>query len=133
MNSQFNSRTADKFVVRLPDGLRAQVEQAADNSDTSMNTVFVQAVRQYLDNQDRQQLLLDALALAIKQAQAQPDLVTLEQRHRAEFEAGAVAERRVEVLEGLLRDVYCQNELCLADNQRILAALNPTTEGASHE
>ena len=25
MNKQYDSRTADKFVVRLPDGLRAQI------------------------------------------------------------------------------------------------------------
>jgi len=62
MNTQYDSRTADKFVVRLPDGLRNEVQGAADHLDTSMNTVFVQAVRQYLDSQKRQQLLLDALA-----------------------------------------------------------------------
>ena len=65
MNTQYDSRTADKFVVRLPDGLRNEVQGAADHLDTSMNTVFVQAVRQYLDNQKRQQLLLDALAKAV--------------------------------------------------------------------
>ncbi|NWC74256.1 Arc family DNA-binding protein [Pseudomonas sp. P7759] len=62
MNSNYPSRTADKFVVRLPDGLRDSIPGAADYLDTSMNTVFVQAVRQYLDSQKRQQLLLDALA-----------------------------------------------------------------------
>lgn len=61
MSTQYDSRTADKFVVRLPDGLRDSIQGAADYLDTSMNTVFVQAVRQYLDSQKRQQLLLDAL------------------------------------------------------------------------
>ncbi|WP_434558052.1 CopG family ribbon-helix-helix protein [Pseudomonas sp. Z4-20] len=60
----YDSRTADKFVARLPDGLRADIEAAASASDRSMNSVFVQAVRQYLDGQRRQQLLLDALASA---------------------------------------------------------------------
>ncbi|WP_183001687.1 Arc family DNA-binding protein [Pseudomonas sp. UMC65] len=68
MNKQYDSRTADKFVVRLPEGLRAQVEQSAGTSDTSMNTVFIQALRQYLDNQGRQQVLLDALAAAYVRA-----------------------------------------------------------------
>lgn len=58
----YDSRTADKFVVRLPDGLRAAIEAAANADDRSMNSVFVQAVRQYLDGQNRQQILLDALA-----------------------------------------------------------------------
>ena len=60
--TNYDSRTADKFVVRLPDGLRAEIEAAANASDRSMNSVFVQAVRQYLDGQNRQQILLDALA-----------------------------------------------------------------------
>ncbi|MFC6335522.1 CopG family ribbon-helix-helix protein [Pseudomonas karstica] len=62
--TNYDSRTADKFVVRLPDGLRADIEAAANNADRSMNSVFVQAVRQYLDGQNRQQILLDALAIA---------------------------------------------------------------------
>ena len=63
--NQYDSRTADKFVVRLPDGLRADIEAAANASDRSMNSVFVQAVRQYLDGQSRQTLLLDALASSV--------------------------------------------------------------------
>ena len=62
--NQYDSRTADKFVVRLPAGLRADIEAAANASDRSMNSVFIQAVRQYLDGQNRQTLLLDALANA---------------------------------------------------------------------
>lgn len=62
--NQYDSRTADKFVVRLPDGLRADIEAAANASDRSMNSVFIQAVRQYLDGQNRQTLLLEALANA---------------------------------------------------------------------
>jgi predicted transcriptional regulator len=65
MSQPYDSRTADKFVVRLPDGLRAEIEGVADYLDRSMNSVFVQAVRQYLDNQKRQELLLDALAHAV--------------------------------------------------------------------
>lgn len=58
----YDSRTADKFVVRLPDGLRADIEAAATADDRSMNSVFVKAVRQFLDGQRRQQVLLDVLA-----------------------------------------------------------------------
>lgn len=66
--AEFNSRTADKFVVRMPNGLRSEVQGAADNLDTSMNTIFLQAIRQFLDNSNRQQLLLDALTEAVEQA-----------------------------------------------------------------
>lgn len=133
MNTQYDSRTADKFVVRLPAGLRDDVQGAACHLDTSMNTVFVQAVRQYLDSQQRQQLLLDALAKAVtgkeeldavlhwrdKHTQAirerdalQLDLnqrdeqiATLESQREAWLRNSQAAERRVEVLEGLLREV----------------------------
>ncbi|PMX29271.1 MULTISPECIES: Arc family DNA-binding protein [unclassified Pseudomonas] len=61
----YDSRTADKFVVRLPDGLRAEIEAAANADDRSMNSVFVRAVRQYLDGQHQQQILLSVLANAV--------------------------------------------------------------------
>jgi len=63
--TDYDSRTTDKFVVLLPDGLRAEIEAAANASDRSMNSVFVQAVRQYLDGQNRQQILLDVLASTV--------------------------------------------------------------------
>lgn len=117
MSNQYPSRLADKFVVRLPDGLRSEIQGAADHSDTSMNTVFVQAVRQYLDGQQRQQLLLDALShyrpapppiidkLQQDLNERDEQLHELELRRRAEFDAGQAAERRVEVLETALSKI----------------------------
>lgn len=64
------SRTAPKFVVRLPDDLRDRVDAAAGDADCSMNTIFVRAVRQYLDGQHRQELLLDALTKAASQGES---------------------------------------------------------------
>lgn len=64
--TQYDSRTADKFVARLPDGLRGQIEETANRLDRSMNSVIVQAVKQYLNSQNRQALLLDALARAVR-------------------------------------------------------------------
>lgn len=69
--TEFSSRTADKFVVRLPDGMRDEVDIAADQLDTSMNTIFIQALRQFLDGNKRQALLLDALAAAVEQTKLQ--------------------------------------------------------------
>lgn len=65
MSAQYDSRLADKFVVRLPDGMRSRVEAAANAADRSMNSVFIQALRQYLDNQNRQELLLGALSASV--------------------------------------------------------------------
>ena len=58
-----NSRDAEKFVVRLPDGMRDQVAAAADADDRSMNSLMIKAVREYLGGQQRQQVLLSSLML----------------------------------------------------------------------
>jgi hypothetical protein len=60
----FNSRTADKFVVRLPDGRREEVDAVATAQSTSMNSIFIRAARQFVAGQRRQELLLDALVAA---------------------------------------------------------------------
>lgn len=62
------SRGADKFVVRFPGEMRSEVERAAADSDTSMNTVVIRALRLYLHGQVQQALLLDALAKAAQEA-----------------------------------------------------------------
>jgi len=72
MAFDYDSRTADKFVVRLPDGMRDQVNAAATADDRSMNSLIVKAIREYLDLQQRQQVLLGALLLA-NQMQGQQD------------------------------------------------------------
>lgn len=72
------SRTADKFVVRLPDGVRALAQSAADDDHISMNSFFVQAVKEKLARGERQELLLDALEKAANgpdQVKAAPRLI----------------------------------------------------------
>ncbi|EPL2930081.1 TPA: Arc family DNA-binding protein, partial [Pseudomonas aeruginosa] len=59
------SRDMDKFVVRLPDGLRAEVEAEAKRDSRSMNSLIVVALREYLHGQRRKQALLDALTTAV--------------------------------------------------------------------
>lgn len=61
-----NSRTADKFVVRLPDGVRARAEAAAEADHISMNSFFVQAVKEKLGRGERQDLLLSALQCVLR-------------------------------------------------------------------
>ncbi|WP_219915023.1 Arc family DNA-binding protein [Pseudomonas protegens] len=106
MKKQFDSRTADKFVVRLPDGLRAQVEQSAGTSDTSMNTVFIQALRQYLDNQSRQQVLLDALAAAyIRAGEKEHELNDREGSRRDWFDEAQRLQAELAERDALLREL----------------------------
>ncbi|WP_064106999.1 CopG family ribbon-helix-helix protein [Pseudomonas fluorescens] len=65
---RYDSRNADKFVVRLPDDMRADVEALAVIEDRSMNSVIVQAIRNHLDCNRRQELMLDALTDALERA-----------------------------------------------------------------
>lgn len=57
----YSSGTADKFVVRLPDGMRKAVEELAGDNHSSMNTEIIRAIEAHLEGQVRQKLLLNAL------------------------------------------------------------------------
>ncbi|WP_237860656.1 Arc family DNA-binding protein [Pseudomonas sp. PGPR81] len=48
-----NSRTADKFVVRLPDGMRERVAQVARDNHRSMNSEIIERLEQSLLNDQR--------------------------------------------------------------------------------
>lgn len=63
--TDYNSRIADKFVVRLPEGTRAQITNMAGQQHISMNSWIVQAVEEKLARAERQELLLDALEAAV--------------------------------------------------------------------
>ena len=69
--SSYDSRTADKFVVRFPEGVRARIADQAEAEGRSMNSVVVLAVEQYLDNQEQHQIMMSALALLKQQLQDQ--------------------------------------------------------------
>lgn len=61
------SRNADKFVARLPDGMRAQISEVAAADERSMNSFVVTALRNELAGRKEQALLLEALALLKRQ------------------------------------------------------------------
>lgn len=44
----YSSRTADKFVVRLPDGMREQIAEVARNHHRSMNSEIIARLEQSL-------------------------------------------------------------------------------------
>ncbi|CAI3796660.1 hypothetical protein GLGCALEP_01609 [Pseudomonas sp. MM221] len=64
MAFEYGSREADKFVVRLPEGMRDQVAAAADADDRSMNSLIVTAIRNELEGRARANAILDALTQA---------------------------------------------------------------------
>lgn len=43
-----SSRNADKFVVRLPDGMRGRIGEAAQQNHRSMNSEIIQRLEQSL-------------------------------------------------------------------------------------
>jgi len=47
--SSYDSRTADKFVVRLPDGLRERINEASELNHRSMNGEIVARISGSLD------------------------------------------------------------------------------------
>lgn len=61
----YNSRTADKFVVRLPEGMRDQVSEKADESLMSMNNWIVQAINEKLTRDHHAKVNADALIRAV--------------------------------------------------------------------
>lgn len=65
----YNSREAEKFVVRMPDGLRERVAERAEHEGRSMNSVVVRAVEHALEAKDRLETMLGAVALLKQQLQ----------------------------------------------------------------
>lgn len=49
----YNSRTAEKFVLRLPAGLRAQINQAAQSNHRSMNGEMLARIDGSLDLEEK--------------------------------------------------------------------------------
>lgn len=49
MNSNFNSRTADKFVIRLLDGMRDQLSSVAKDEHISMNSLVIRILEDGLN------------------------------------------------------------------------------------
>lgn len=56
-----DSRLADKFVIRLPDGMRDQIKAEASRAFISMNPWIVQAIAEKLDRDKRANVAVDAL------------------------------------------------------------------------
>lgn len=48
----YSSRTADKFVVRLPDGMRERISDVARNHHRSMNSEIIARLEQSLVQED---------------------------------------------------------------------------------
>lgn len=68
-----NSRTADKFVVRLPDGLRGRIFDVAARNNRSMNSEFVHRLERSIAVEvelDHQKNLVRILAARLDEMEA---------------------------------------------------------------
>lgn len=61
-NMPYNSRTADKFVVRLPDGLRERIADVARTHHRSMNSEIIARLARSLDEESTERADSDALS-----------------------------------------------------------------------
>ena len=77
LKPSYNSRTADKFVVRLPDGLRERINEVADKNHRSMNGEIVARIDGSLDLERKYEEMRQLNSflnqkIAILEAAAQP-------------------------------------------------------------
>lgn len=64
-NDAYNSRTADKFVLRLPEGMRSRVNVESTDSHVSMNTYMIQSIAMRLEKEARLDMLIKLLENAL--------------------------------------------------------------------
>ncbi len=61
------SRAADKFVIRMPEGMRERFQDYATSKHLSMNTSLVQGMDSFLDGHAELQMLLAGTRLLQQQ------------------------------------------------------------------
>jgi predicted DNA-binding protein len=59
------SRESDKFILRLPDGMRERLSQVAESQGRTMNAVVVGALAEYLENTESLESQLAGIEKAI--------------------------------------------------------------------
>ena len=65
ITNRFDSRTADKFVLRMPNGMRSRIEALASERHRSMNSeITIRLERSFVDTDlvARQSLLIQQLS-----------------------------------------------------------------------
>lgn len=68
--NSYDSRTADKFVLRMPDGMRSRIETLACERHRSMNAeITIRLERSFIDTDlvARQSLLIQQLSTRIQE------------------------------------------------------------------
>lgn len=78
-----DSRTADKFVIRLPDGLRGDISTWATSNERSMNSEIVHRLKRSIIQDQLQEEQAQMIRLLLSQVQ------TLEKQLQAHAPQGA--------------------------------------------
>lgn len=97
----FDSRTADKFVLRMPDGLRARIATQAGEHSRSMNAEIIHRLERGIRSAEIitvQNQLITQLSKQIEQLRRDLELATL--RGDVAVEDANDAERRLAELTG---------------------------------
>lgn len=81
------SRNADKFVVRMPDNMRARLAELATKLHSSMNSVIIFGLTSYLDALEELQIQLDATRLLRKSLSDKQTALDSERAEVAELKA----------------------------------------------
>ena len=92
------SRTADKFVVRMPEGMRERFKKHSSARHISMNSSVVQGLESYLDGQEELDIMLEGLRLLRNELNSQK--VALEQERK---DVAALSEQLTKELENIRR------------------------------
>lgn len=66
----YDSRTCDKFVVRLPDGMRDMLADTASANNRSMNAEFVTATWWWMERQALLESMLEATHRELQRLQS---------------------------------------------------------------
>lgn len=70
IKNRYDSRTADKFVLRMPNGMRSRIEALASERHRSMNSeITIRLERSFVDTDlvARQSLLIQQLSARIQE------------------------------------------------------------------
>lgn len=85
--SVYSSRTADKFVVRLPDGMRERIAEVARNHHRSMNSEIIARLEQSLVQEgalgDEPQLRMDSPELSLHERELLKSFRALDPRKQS--------------------------------------------------
>lgn len=66
--TDYNSRTAEKFVIRLPDGMRSRIADMAQMNRRSMNSEIIQRLEQSFVAENSSQSLQEQLDELLRRA-----------------------------------------------------------------